>query len=106
MKYGSEIPEENCLKYLTDGTIKLEDYAIKGRIFIENEKVIVELSDQGIGIRTSDIDKIAGLRGRSHTEIKNIDKFPLWLKPSGVFSIGLQSIFLVANSFEIITRTE
>ncbi len=105
LKYGSEIPEENCLKYLTDGTIKLEDYAIKGRIFIENEKVIVELSDQGIGIRTSDIDKIAGLKGRSHTEIKNIDKFPLWLKPSGVFSIGLQSIFLVANSFEIITRT-
>ena len=105
LKYGSTISEKDCLKYLTDGTIALEDYAIKGKIFIKNEKVIVELSDQGIGIRTSDIERIAGLKGRSRKEIKDIAKFPLWLKPSGVFSIVLQSIFLVANSFEIITRT-
>lgn len=105
LKYGSTISEKDCLKYLTDGTIVLDDYAINGKIFIENEKVIVELSDQGIGIKTSDIGRIAGLKGRSHTEMEDIAKFPLWLKPSGIFSIGLQSIFLVANSFEIITRT-
>lgn len=105
LKYGSTISEKDCLKYLTDGTIALDDYAIKGKIFIKKNKVIVELSDQGIGIRTSDIERIAGLKGRSRKEIKDIAKFPLWLKPSGIFSIGLQSIFLVANSFEIITRT-
>ncbi|MFG6380253.1 MAG: hypothetical protein K1W19_18400 [Lachnospiraceae bacterium] len=105
LKYGSTISEKDCLKYLTDGTVALEDYAIKGKIFIKNKKVVVELADQGVGIRTSDIERIAGLKGRSHTESKDIAKFPLWLKPSGIFSIGLQSIFLVANSFEIITRT-
>lgn len=114
----SETSENDSEEVITDAALDIDKYAITGRIYIDdtivdtnaeskadNPKVIFELSDHGTGISTDDISRIAGIKGKSSKAKDKISTMPRWLQPSGVFSIGLQSIFLVADSFEVITKT-
>lgn len=67
--------------------------------------VLLEVQDFGIGISKNDIKEIAKV-GTSHARQKNfIQKMPPWLRPTGHFGVGLQSLFLVCNSFKCITKT-
>ncbi len=61
--------------------------------------------DHGTGISKEDLIKISNV-GSSYEEKKHfIDKMPDWLKPTGQFGIGLQSIFLIADSMTARTYT-
>lgn len=67
--------------------------------------VLLEVQDFGIGISKNDIKEIAKV-GTSHARQKTaIQKMPSWLRPTGHFGVGLQSLFLVCNNFKCITKT-
>lgn len=67
--------------------------------------VLVLVQDSGIGISQEDIRSIIEV-GTSHERNReNISRMPEWLRPNGHFGIGLQSLFLVGDSFECTTRT-
>ncbi len=88
-------------------TIKWDDYKITGDIaIIDSSHVSVRIRDRGIGVSTDDIKKIANVSNATGFKRKElISKMPMWLRPSGAFGIGMQSIFLLADQFEMITKT-
>ncbi|SHI73829.1 HD domain-containing protein [Desulfosporosinus lacus] len=83
----------------------IEEFDISLKIKDVCGQVLIELRDKGTGISLEDILSISkvGNKSRNH-EILN--EIPEWLKPAGAFGLGLQSIFMVADEFEIITKTE
>ena len=86
----------------TDKTI-LEK--LKKKIPEENIGLLVEISDQGIGISEKDLKQISDV-GTSHRNRKEeIDRMPTWLQPTGRFGIGLQSVFLCSNKLDVETKT-
>lgn len=88
-------------------TLRLDDYKITGTIrIVDDTHVSVIIRDKGIGVSTDDIKKIANVLNTVDSKKKEIiSQMPIWLRPSGVFGIGLQSIFLLADQFEMITKT-
>lgn len=67
--------------------------------------VLVSIQDSGIGISQEDIRAIIEV-GTSHERDRDIlSQMPEWLRPNGQFGIGLQSVFLVGDTFQCITRT-
>lgn len=89
-------------------TVKFLDYDVSIEISI-NEKmnVFVEISDKGTGISNKDIEHISNIGNTVKTERSmTINGMPSWLKPSGAFGLGLQSVFQLTDSICIITKTE
>lgn len=67
--------------------------------------VEASVQDCGIGIGEEDLSAISKV-GTSQEHRQNIiEKMPLWLRPTGRFGIGLQSLFQADNIFWCITRT-
>lgn len=67
--------------------------------------VLVCMIDYGIGMSAEDISAIADV-GTSYERNEDRRKgMPSWLLPTAEFGIGLQSVFLVANSFVAYTHT-
>lgn len=97
--------EDSILNQVT--ALHWENYKITGEIRVLNDtQISVKLRDRGIGISNDDIKKIAKVSNTDGAKRKElISKMPVWLRPSGAFGMGLQSIFLLANEFEIITKT-
>ncbi len=86
-----------------------ENYSIMVEL-IENKvenKVYLVVKDQGTGITQQDIQYMADI-GSSKEKNKRVmeimKNMPRWLKPSGVFGIGLQSAFQLTNRIEFYTR--
>lgn len=70
-------------------------------------QVIVVVKDKGIGINTKDVQYIADIGSSKEKNIrvrKLMGRMPAWLKPSGVFGIGLQSVFQLTDCIEFYTR--
>lgn len=70
-------------------------------------QVIVVVKDKGIGITREEMKYIAEI-GSSKEKNERIRKMresmPAWLKPSGIFGIGLQSVFQMTDCIEFYTR--
>jgi len=67
--------------------------------------VEASVQDCGIGIGEEDLSAISKV-GTSQEHRQNIiEKMPPWLRPTGRFGIGLQSLFQADNIFWCITRT-
>lgn len=86
-----------------------DNYRVEVRLhnYDENHfKVIIK--DNGIGLSVEQLKKICDV-GVSYLGDKNrkeeISGMPLWLRPTAGFGIGLQSIFLVADEFEIYSKS-
>lgn len=71
------------------------------------ETWVIEIVDNGIGISKQDIKYMINTGSSSKNETKKliIDQMPVWMKPSGVFGIGFQSVFLMTDSVEIKTKS-
>ncbi|HIS60638.1 MAG TPA: ATP-binding protein [Candidatus Scybalomonas excrementigallinarum] len=87
-----------------------DNYKIEVRVNqCEDGYVLLEVEDRGTGIDVDGFKRMcnvgASYSGNNKSK-KEIEEMPLWLRPTGGFGIGLQSIFLVADEFEIITRAE
>lgn len=98
---------------------ELQPYEIKKEVF-GNYKVEVRLynydenhfkiviKDNGIGMSVEQLKRICDV-GVSYLGDKRkkqeINGMPLWLRPTAGFGIGLQSIFLIADEFEIYSKS-
>ncbi|MEJ8555145.1 HD domain-containing protein [Tepidibacter sp. Z1-5] len=87
---------------------KISEYIIKLKISIDKENnVVVEIIDNGTGISIEDLKYLSNIGNKSNYKKKKIiESMPEWIKPSGSFGLGLQSIFLLTDSFQIITKTD
>ncbi|MFF7061808.1 hypothetical protein [Pseudomonas sp. NPDC008258] len=66
----------------------------------------LKVSDQGTGIGISDLAYMlrVGASQENRKRQRIVNQMPEWLKPSGAFGIGLQSIFMVCDSVMIRTK--
>lgn len=81
-----------------------ENYNIYVEVILDQreDKVFVIVKDKGIGITPEDMEYISNIG--SSKERKVYDKMPAWLQPSGVFGIGLQSVFQLTDCIDFYTR--
>lgn len=65
------------------------------------------IEDNGTGISKEDVEKRIINTG-THNDLYNgiLNKMPEWLKPTSAFGIGLHSVFAVADTVFVQTRTE
>ncbi len=63
------------------------------------KKVLITIRDLGTGISRSDLQSMCTVGGSYKNSWKQgvIRRMPVWMRPSGVFGIGLQSIFLLTD---------
>ena len=75
--------------------------------YTEEGRCVFIIRDSGIGIDANDLRNMSTV-GNSNTLKKKhiLNCMPNWLKPSGAFGIGLQSIFMITDSFEVVSKTD
>ena len=73
---------------------------------IPENQVLVVIKDKGVGISSEDLPYIANIGSSADNEHKRklMKNMPEWLQPSGLFGIGLQSVFQIADCIEFYTR--
>jgi hypothetical protein len=67
----------------------------------------ITIADQGTGISRDDLKFMMqmGSSKKNHRKRAIIEKMPVWMKPSGIFGIGLHSVFLLTDEVLIETRS-
>jgi len=90
----------------------LSQYAIDVSIEKEKEEEQynywrITIADQGTGISRDDLKFMMqmGSSKKNHRKRAIIEKMPVWMKPSGIFGIGLHSVFLLTDEVLIETRS-
>lgn len=86
---------------------EIDRYNVHGNISLTNNNTIkVEVRDYGIGISNDDIRRMANIDNTiSERKQRIIKRMPMYIRPSGAFGMGIQSIFLISKEFEIVTKT-
>ncbi len=69
----------------------------------KNVGVYIQIKDYGSGITRNDIANIASVGTSYQNRRAILRKMPDWLRPTGEFGIGLQSVFLFSDSFRCLT---
>lgn len=80
-----------------------------------NEKIIsgeykiweFNITDKGTGLSTYDLGFLmnTGSSSKNKKRVVLIDEMPLWLRPSGIFGIGFQSIFMLTDQVKLETKS-
>ena len=86
-----------------------DNYKIKVEVIWDKSKqrVLLVVKDKGIGITPEDVKFMVdiGTSKERNDRIRKIMRtMPDWLKPAGVFGIGLQSVFQLTNQIQFYTR--
>lgn len=103
------LPEDSILQpYDLDNKI-YSSYPINVRLSTSSDGLVqVEVTDRGTGISIDSFKRMCHV-GTSTSGSKQlqetIQEMPSWLRPTAGFGIGLQSIFLLTDQFEINTST-
>lgn len=68
---------------------------------------VLKIIDQGTGISRSDLEYMLRIGGSQlNTQRQNkINTMPEWMKPSGAFGIGFQSVFLICEEVSLTTKS-
>lgn len=68
---------------------------------------VLKVKDQGLGISFNDLKYMLeiGSSSLNKDKQKRVRDMPKWFKPSGAFGIGLQSAYLLADQFTMITHS-
>lgn len=72
-----------------------------------DQKVYITVKDKGTGITLQDakyMSEIGASKERNSRIVEIMKDMPRWLKPSGIFGIGLQSVFQLTDRIEFYTR--
>lgn len=93
-------PDETFLNYASQFPIDVKLETLK------NGDYEITISDNGVGLRKSQLTFLlnTGSSSKDTDKWMIIDEMPEWMKPSGVFGIGFQSIFLLTNKVDILTK--
>lgn len=67
--------------------------------------VRVRIKDFGIGIDQESLLKISNVGTSTNKQRKILRNMPSWLRPTAEFGVGLQSAFIIADSFKCYTHT-
>lgn len=86
----------------------LKDYPIevnldKGK---KDEFFTLTIKDRGLGLKRDHL-KFLSNTGNSSNNLekkKIVERMPEWLKPSGTFGIGFQSVYLLTDKVDIVTK--
>ncbi|MCD4794112.1 MAG: ATP-binding protein, partial [Bacteroidales bacterium] len=96
----------------TDYRNLLKDYPVEIKIKTLGKVGIwqnweIEICDNGIGISIDDLKYLMNTGSSSRNTRKNnvIEQMPVWMKPSGIFGIGFQSIFMLTDCVRIETKS-
>jgi len=67
----------------------------------------IKIKDNGTGISDEDLKFLmnTGSSSKNKKRQRIINEMPNWMKPSGIFGIGFQSIFLLSDSVKIETKS-
>lgn len=73
----------------------------------EKSEWTFEIGDRGTGISREDLAYMLSIGGsqRNLNRQSYINSMPEWMKPSGVFGIGFQSVFLICDKVTITTKS-
>lgn len=75
---------------------------------IEQDKIdwSIKISDCGIGMSKSDLSFLTttGSSNKNIEKRKIVERMPEWMRPSGTFGIGFQSVFLLTDNVKIKTK--
>lgn len=96
-----KMDEKNMLSDITDQDIKLLDENRNNYTY----GVKVRIKDFGTGIDKDRILNISKVGSSRKSEQILIEKMPEWLRPTAEFGVGLQSVFLLTDSFKCYTHT-
>jgi Molecular chaperone, HSP90 family len=76
----------------------------------EKQEILFSIQDHGIGMEEkciSTLSVVAGNHWKSRKEYADeIEKMPVWLRPTGGFGIGIQSAFMLTDAVVFITKSE
>jgi len=102
IKYPSDIPIEVYRNYQVDLFVNWAD---------DNKKnILFKVVDKGSGISRVDLLRMTQKVGESRSNDADYQEMkktmPYWLKPTGAFGLGLQSVFLVSDSFVVKTKAD
>lgn len=73
---------------------------------IKDKRLQVSVEDSGMGLKRSHLRFLSNTGSSSRNIEKRIiiDRMPNWMRPSGIFGIGFQSIFLLTDEVRIQTK--
>jgi len=96
-KNGSLKSDVNINKFFTLLPYKLEEIAIRVEVIISkppDEKVVLRIRDFGTGISHEKLRQLRFVGNIHDTETDQVKRrMPKWLRPTGSFGIGIQSVF-------------
>lgn len=102
IKYPVDIPDEILESFDISLKINWTDSL--------QDHLVIEIKDNGIGISEKDLIRMTQKVGESRSQDREFQKFrrsmPYWMKPTGAFGIGLQSLFLLTPNFTVQTKFE
>lgn len=102
IKFPHDIPYMILKNYQVDLSLDWDE--------IDKDILIVKVKDRGCGISEMDllrlVNAVGESRSKDHAYLSFKESMPYWLKPTGAFGLGMQSVFLVANTFTIFTKSE
>ena len=83
--------------------INIKEKAITGEL----KNWLIEVIDKGTGISSDDLIYLmnTGSSSKNKARTNVIDSMPAWMRPSGTFGIGFQSIFMLADIVKIETKS-
>lgn len=90
-----------------------ESFSIKLTVKWENEdhkNLLIIVEDNGTGISDKDLIRMTSKVGESRKsgdEYKQmLNRMPFWLRPTAAFGIGIQSVFIITDSFKVETKAD
>lgn len=83
-----------------------EKYAINVSLELKDGGYLFSIKDHGVGMSKEDLSYLLkiGSSSQNINRKKVIDQMPEYAKPSGVFGIGFQSVFLLTDKVKLWTR--
>ena len=87
--------------------VNLKELAPEANQSAEDSFWCLSITDEGTGISREDLSymlRIGGSQSNLSRQIQ-INRMPEWMKPSGAFGIGFQSVFLICDSVKLVTKS-
>lgn len=73
----------------------------------DNKRFMITIADKGMGISKEELQYLVhvGSAGKNPIKAKKVEGMPNWMRPSGTFGIGFQSIFMITDKVIIQTKS-